>query len=74
MAKMYKPDPNDPKPVRVEEITDEKKVKELEKKVNQLIEQLGTLQRELTRTSRTTRKHTNEISSLSSAVARISRH
>lgn len=71
MSKMYKPDPNQPKPEPIARSNDDKVV-ELETKLRQLTEQFTKLQSDFDRLSRNVRRQGSEVNSIINRVSRLS--
>jgi molecular chaperone GrpE (heat shock protein) len=70
MTKMYKPDPNQPKPALATHNNDHK-VEELEAKLRQLTEQFNKLQAEFDRLSKNVRRQGSDFNTLSSRINRV---
>lgn len=71
MSKMYKSDPNQPKPEPIARSNDDKVV-ELETKLRQLTEQFTKLQSDFDRLSRNVRRQGSEVNSIINRVSRLS--
>ena len=70
MNKMYKTDPNQPKPSLVTQTSDDKVV-ELETKLRQLTEQFNKLQSDFNRLYRNVRRQGSDVSTLSNRIDRV---
>lgn len=67
---MYKPDPNQPKPIPSVHNSDNK-VEELEAKLRHLTEQFSKLQADLDRLSKNVRRQGSEVNSIVGRINRV---
>ena len=70
MSKMYKPDPNQPKPEPIARSNDDKVV-ELETKLRQLTEQFTKLQSDFDRLSRNVRRQGSDVNTIFVRINRV---
>lgn len=70
MSKMYKPDPNQPKPAPIAR-TNEDKVAELETKLRQLTEQFSKLQADFDRLSKNVRRQGSDVNTIFGRINKV---
>lgn len=70
MNKMYKTDPNQPKPAPVAQTSDDKVV-ELETKLRRLTEQFNKLQSDFDRLSRSVRRQGSDVNTIFGRINRV---
>lgn len=70
MNKMYKTDPNQPKPATVAQTSDDKVV-ELETKLRRLTEQFNKLQSDFDRLSRNVRRQGSDVNTIFGRINRV---